>query len=590
MNSKPPDPGGGPGWRRRNVNNIPQPGVFRDDGEIIPTWAGIAAGAAKKYQEKKGGKLTQTVCVQLTRDSNQVSYNVDEIELEHLIFDCIGLKKQEDLMWMDMSYFRTLIFGIAHDVDTKGLALGISHSIREGLKSKAVKPPASEVKLKIFWTAYGTDTEAITEALSNFGTVLGEYENQVFSAYRKDGKPSRLAGVQKGDLVVRFKPERAVPTYILVKNKKIKVHFDGQTNCCPRCYKFPIKMGIEGLEACYGKGDPKECAKQDPKGADYKYEFEAEWKKLVEAKTIKGSVEDSLIGGSGFNADDVVEITNLPDGVEVEEVKEWIESTGLKLGEITEENFRFDDSFPNKIMISGLDAEIAEKIHENCWGRTMREGKGGGKVFVDLVRNTKKAVEEEKGKNVEEQREEETSPIDLDEVDPEELITEDEEEAGETEPLDELFKGEKEVENIVNEAMQRRNLKLEELRKQLKSPEGGMIRDELKVILGDRKLTASAVDEICNEKGIEPDAAQRMRLHNLVRRKERDEIMERRTENKLKRGREITTSTGKQSPTDKKSKTDDGMETPQRPLNKVMHGLLAKSQLKSRSPSRENIK
>ena len=74
------------------MNNIPQPGVFRDDGEIIPTWAGIAAGAAKKYQEKKGGKLTQTVCVQLTRDSNQVSYNVDEIELEHLIFDCIGLK------------------------------------------------------------------------------------------------------------------------------------------------------------------------------------------------------------------------------------------------------------------------------------------------------------------------------------------------------------------------------------------------------------------------------------------------------------------------------------------------------------------
>ena len=200
MNSKPPDPGGGPGWRRRNVNNIPQPGVFRDDGEIIPTWAGIAAGAAKNRHElhNEKGVLTQTICVHLTRDSSHINYNLTNNELEYLLYDCIGLELGK-LVWCDRSFFRTLVFGVEENVDTKKLALGISHTIRKGLRSKAVKPVASEVNLKIFWTQYGASTSEITESLNNFGTVIGEFKNQTFPETRKDGKSTRLTRKMMGN-------------------------------------------------------------------------------------------------------------------------------------------------------------------------------------------------------------------------------------------------------------------------------------------------------------------------------------------------------------------------------------------------------
>ena len=115
-----------------------------------------------------------------------------------------------------------------------------------------------------------------------------------------------------------------------------------------------------------------------------------------------------------------------------------------------------------------------------------------------------------------------------------------------------------------------------------------MIRDDLKAILGYRKLTATAVDEICTEIGIEPDDGQRKMLHNLVRRKERDVLMEKR--NNLKRGRsELAASAGKQSPNDKKTKTDD-YKTPQKSIAKDYLGLLTKSQSRARSTSNDKSK
>ena len=588
--AKPPDPGGGQGWRRRDANNTPQPGVYPANREIFPTWAGIAAGAAKKYQEETGGKLTQTICVQLTRDSNTVNYNLDGYDVEHLIFDCIGLKNQEDLKWVDNSFFRTIIFGISEDVDTKQLALGISHSIRRGLKSKAVKPAASEINLKIFWTQYGADTAEITEALSKFGTVLGEYSNQVFPPFRKDGRPSRLANVQKGDLAVKFKPERALPTYILVKNKKIKVHFDGQTNTCPRCFRFPaVGMGGEGAEACYGKGDATECRKQDPKGPDHKYIFEEEWKKLVETKNVKGSVEDNLIGGSGFNMEDVVEITNLPEAVEIKDVKDWIQGFGLRMSEVPDDKFQFDNNFQNKIRISGLDTELAEKIQENCWGKSMGEGKKAKKVFVDLVRTSIRKVNEDVKDGDEFEDAAEELPIDMDNVDHEDLISEDEDEMEGTPSLEEVCKDEGEVEQLVMDSMEKRNELLSMEIKKWKKPEGGLVRDDLKTMLNEKQLTAASVDEVCREKGIDPGQAVRQKLHNLVRRRGREEITKRKAENNLKRSRaELATSAGKQSPPDKMKKTEDpDPNTPQRPIHKDMLKLLNKSHSKERSRSKE---
>ena len=59
---------------------------------------------------------------------------------------------------------------------------------------------AQQVTLRIFWTEFTADREAITEVLENFGKVAGKYRNMTFPKLRKDGTESRLANVLRGDL------------------------------------------------------------------------------------------------------------------------------------------------------------------------------------------------------------------------------------------------------------------------------------------------------------------------------------------------------------------------------------------------------
>ena len=583
--ARPPDPGGGPrtrqepgAWKRRDANNTPQPGVYRLNKGICPTWAGIAAGAAKNRHElhNEKGVLTQTICVHLTRDSSHINYNLTNNELEYLLYDCIGLELGK-LVWCDRSFFRTLVFGVEENVDTKKLALGISHTIRKGLRSKAVKPVASEVNLKIFWTQYGASTSEITESLNNFGTVIGEFKNQTFPETRKDGKPSRLAGVKTGDLMVTFKPERPVPTYILVGSKKLKVHYEGQTNTCPRCYRFPVALGMEDSEACPGRGDPKLCAEQDPNGSEYKYDFDSEWRKLIKSKPRAGSIEDNLIGDSGFGSDDIVELNGIQESATVQDVRNWIEDKGIKLSEIPDESFKFDDEFPTKMSLSGLDGELASELREKCWGRFMGQGPSAKKIYVDLVRVTRKVEEVESDGDFQEAQEE-IEPPKPEEVTEADLITDDETEDEGTQPVEALCKDDETVEDIVMQVLEKRDAKAVIELEDIKNPEGGSMREEVKLRIMERNLTAQSLEEVCEARGIDPDESQRKKLHNLVRQKARKRLKENvGTKRTLS---EIVSPETKKSPDEKKTKVDK----PMKPVN-AMLGLLKKTQ-SSRSPSR----
>ena len=88
-----------------------------------------------------------------------------------------------------------------------------------------------------------------------------------------------------------------LPSYIIVNGKKIKTYFDNQVTNCPRCYRFPVKVG--DLEPCLGKLDPNQCSLMDPKGENYKYNFE--WDKLLkEMKKVEEAEKPSMKWDSGF--------------------------------------------------------------------------------------------------------------------------------------------------------------------------------------------------------------------------------------------------------------------------------------------------
>ena len=124
-----------------------------------------------------------------------------------------------------------------------------------------------------------------------------------------------------------------LPSYIRVNGKKIKTSFANQVTNCPRCYRLPVKVG--DLEPCLGKLDPNQCSLMDPKGENYKYNFDIEWDKLLnEMKKVEEAEKPSMKWDSGFvSSEDSVEITNIPEDVMPEEVKEWLKGRGIMLEE-----------------------------------------------------------------------------------------------------------------------------------------------------------------------------------------------------------------------------------------------------------------
>ena len=145
-------------WARKRVFNTLTPGLYRHDVESGTTWAGVAAEKAKE-RYFVDGKKTNTIVVGLVRENGNVNYHLSPEEVETLVYDNIGVSNDK-LVWFDDSYFRTLMFGVEPDLNTINLKLGISHKVREGLKTKACHPIAEQVTLRIFWTEFTADREA----------------------------------------------------------------------------------------------------------------------------------------------------------------------------------------------------------------------------------------------------------------------------------------------------------------------------------------------------------------------------------------------------------------------------------------------
>ena len=550
------DPGGGgkssPATARRRLDMTLTPGVYHPILETGTTWAGIAAKGGEARQQK-GQKETQTLVIHLMRTDSKVKYQLQPEEFETLVYDSIGLPFGK-LEWTDDSHFRTLILGIALDVDTNKLALGISHKIRRGLKTKAVKPIASEVKLNIYWTAYGTDENEITEVLSHFGEVTGPYVNQVFPLRRKDGTISRLAGVQKGDLKVDFKPLKALPTYILVKGKKLKVSFENQMGSCPRCYRFPVKVG--NLEACLGKLDPTTCTNSDPNGPETKYKLEDEWEKIMEnVKTLekRKDIVEVISSPNFVTGEDTVELTNVPIDMNVEGLKDWMQNLGIRL----ENEMKVEPlSHPGNWQIRNVDSELAQLIKATCWGKHAGEKKNIRKIYVDLVRNKNCAEEKER---IEEENMEELV----------ELLSEDEE-TEDAEPLVSL--GSKEsLDELLEDAVEMRKVALVEQYKEIKKPEGEDTVDAKEIKL-ERQITAAVLKAACAKRSLEPNESQTLQLRNLVRKRTRECLCD------------SPSPKGKPNKA-KKNRTIDGFLTPGNPSKKADTEQKGKTQRRPRSVS-----
>ena len=231
-----------------------------------------------------------------------------------------------------------------------------------------------------------------------------------------------------------------------------------------------------------GKLDLNQCSLMDPKGENYKYNFDIEGDKLLkEMKKVEEAEKPSMKWDSGFvSSEDSVEITNIPEDVMPEEVKEWLKGRGIML----EETVTIKQSvYPGTMKMTGLDAELAEQIKNSCWGKFFGEGKRKKKIFVDLVRDkTKEAAKDtavkadiERKKSDKEIRNEENVEDDKEEVTYPEFITDDEE-AEDDGSIYTTLADKKQIDEVVNEASRMRKERIEKQIKGWNNPEGGMKR------------------------------------------------------------------------------------------------------------------
>ena len=207
----------------------------------------------------------------------------------------------------------------------------------------------------------------------------------------------------------------------------------------------------------------------------------------------------------------------------------------------------------------------------------MDQGPSAKKIYVDLVRVTRKVEEVESDGDFQEAQEE-IEPPKPEEITEADLITDDEAEDEGTQSVEALCKDDETVEDIVMQVLEKRDAKAVIELEDIKNPEGGSMREEVKLRIMERNLTAQSLEEVCEARGIEPDESQRKKLHNLVRQKARKRLKE---NVGMKRAlSEIVSPETKKSPDEKKTKVDKPMKT----VN-AMLGLLKKTQ-GSRSPSR----
>ena len=166
-----------------------------------------------------------------------------------------------------------------------------------------------EVEVKM--VGLNTSEEAIKESLSYFGEVLNiQYMPiKLTDAEMADPITRLMAELERGrgERMVQMILTRNIPSFIIIDNRKARIHYTGQEWTCKRCF-LSFKNG------CRGSGKADVCEEKQTPVVPLK----VLWSRWIAANPKATVPHDTSYQG------DTILMKGVKKGLEVAEVRGWL--------------------------------------------------------------------------------------------------------------------------------------------------------------------------------------------------------------------------------------------------------------------------
>lgn len=288
----------------------------------IPTWADRVENTTVNHDYK--------LTVFFRKNSDVGNTNLSQAQKGRLIFKRLNVPRGKCLKCDDSKRDR-LILTISGSVPTCTLHLTQSFEAKPGLWTKPIAPIIKDKVVYLYWTSDDMENNDIVEVLEYFGTITDNVEPQVYWSKEDDDEESKMMdGVQKSDRMVKMKVRRNIPSIILVKGKKVRIHYEGQAKNCPRC--------LCRLHICPSKGDARKCEEIWERRHQDDFELGEQAKPRGDLEEMMRRVTGDNVGNvsgessedSGIRAD-YVEMINIPEEVEENQLLEYLRSKDINI-------------------------------------------------------------------------------------------------------------------------------------------------------------------------------------------------------------------------------------------------------------------
>ena len=275
MSGEGPPPGGaqgGPPGDHGGPPPGPPPGDAHGGPHGTPRPPQTGHSYATTVAGKQGRKKLNILDIIFERKDNQVSFHLSKDELAKLLFVRMKLDPKH-ILKIDTSGFGKINIELASNLNPENFLDLPAFEIRKGLSVKYYKPHhRKDVLVNINWLDIETPDELLVHVLSHFGKVKS---NVTWVKMKEEKDESQLAkmlnSIRNGDRQVWMEIMTPVPSYAMIDNRKIKIHYAGQKRTCARCHK--------GAEDCRGNSNAKLC---DDNGGE-KANLKDAWKEVLES-------------------------------------------------------------------------------------------------------------------------------------------------------------------------------------------------------------------------------------------------------------------------------------------------------------------
>ena len=186
-------------------------------------------------------------------------FHLSNAEQAKFVFTKMAFPHSGVVKGIQLQNARLLRIELPKDYNEEPHLMSHELAVRRGITILPTIERSRQVEVEVRLIGLDTTDDHIREALGHFGEVLNiqSLPIRLTDAELADPITRLMAGLEngKGERKVQMILNRNIPSYIIIGEKKARIHFNGQEYTCKRCF-LSFKNG------CRGRGDKDLCAER----------------------------------------------------------------------------------------------------------------------------------------------------------------------------------------------------------------------------------------------------------------------------------------------------------------------------------------